>query len=234
MNGLTDTLGIDLITNALNTMGSVVSAAGDNSIILRSMCIESFIERMENSVKRFNLVYCQSTNSYHKILSLNTAKSELTIDESDEYDMDTVRKTILYSGKHNDLYNEAFREQLKSGFTCGYGSFGQIYADYLMYKSWLSIILYDVLLGVIFDSPGIFIPFIIPNDPDAYIFLSMNLNSWWNGIANMHSQQIKNNETDRVIIPWIRPIIAARKDMKFRFYDVKIVDMFPIFKDRFQ
>lgn len=235
MNGLTDTLCMDLITNALNTMGTVVSAVGDNSIVMRSMCMSAFVERMEDTVKRFNLVYCQSSNSYHKILCLDTAKSELIIDESDKYDINEVRRTICYKGlRHNDLYNKDFIDQLNSGFDCEYGSFEQVYADFLMYRAFLSVVLYDTLLSIIFESPGVFIPFINPDDPEAYIFLSMNLNSWWNGIANMHVQPLTNNETGRTIIPWIRPNIVTRKDMKFRFYDVKIVDMFPVFKDHLE
>lgn len=229
MEGLRDTLATDILVYTLETVQNIINAPGDNSIILKTMMLKHFCDNLEERIKQIDLVYCPSSNTFHGIIGVNANEASITINENHRYKHENVRETILNVGEEMGMIHPDLMSWMKASIEYGFGTFRQVYADYMMYKLYYSHVIYDLLLGFVFDSVGITLPFINPNDPDAYIFLSLNMNSWWDSIANHSAEKIKDELTGEIKIPWIKPTIAVKPNLSFKFSDINIIDMSPVF-----
>lgn len=230
MEGIKDTLATDLLKWTMDTISGILNSPGDNSIIIKSMMMNSFSTQLEERMKEINLVYTPSTNTFCGILEVDVANYSITIDENRQYAHTHIRDQILSSGEKFGIISSDLSGWMRDTNNCEFGCSRQIYADYMMYKLYVSHIFYDLLLGFVFETPGITIPYINPHDPDAYVFLSLNMNRWWDSIANRHIEKLCQSDTGDTMIPWIKPTIIVRPDLSFKFYDINIIDMTPVFE----
>lgn len=231
MNELTDALCMDLVMYGMETMTHILNVPCANSIVVNSLFLKLFTEKLENRIKEMNLVYCPSSNSFHPVLEIDIPDKSITISEDEPYDSESVRKSILMSGMEVGTIDESFVKTVNDLIDNGENSFEEVYGNYIMYKAYVSHVIYDLIIGFVIKYPETTIPFIDPYEDLSYITLSINLNSWWDSIANKKTEKIRDltSTEEKYIIPWIRPTIVVRPDMSFRFSNITLVDMAPIF-----
>lgn len=230
MNELSDSLCMDLILYGIETMTYILDSSGKGSIIIKTILLEDFEHRLENIIKKMDLVYCPSTNSFHSILEIDILDKSITIDENKKYNPESVKNSILVSGVNVGIIDKSFMETVNDLIDTNKNGFGEIYGNYIMYKAYVSHIIYEIILSYIMESPETFIPYINSNEDFAYITLSINMNSWWDQIANKRAEKIRDTTSleEKYTILWIRPTIAVKPDMSFKISNIALVDMAPI------
>lgn len=230
MGELKDSLCIDLVMRGVETVKQILDMSGNNSIVIKSLIIKDFITILEEWIKKMNVVYCPSSNSFHQIMNIDILDKSIEIFEDEEYETEKIRECIIRDGLLLDVLSVDFVKTINDLINNDGDRTSQIYGNYLAYKAFVSFNVYHIITKYVIENPKSMIPFIDPDDDFGYITLSINLNSWWDSIANKNSEKIRDTTSieERYIIPWLRPIIITRPNLSFRIFRIGIVDMAPL------
>lgn len=185
--------------------------------------LKEFRDAIKIFVMKTNFIWIPSTNTYHPVIEVNIKDRTMIINEEVTYENQQIEESILSWG--NNLFRPDYKAFLKNPFET---SDMKKLKSYFFFKSYFGAMLFDLARMFIIEYRMAFLPCINPENEDAHMFLSLNLNSWWDRIINQNVPRVDQGTGDPndVIIPYIRPVIAVKpKNLMFCIDSVGLINM---------
>lgn len=221
IENLKESVTIDLIVRAYELIDDLIK---DNPLLTddeKKNLMQRFESELKHHVSRLNIAWVPNTLSFHPILDIDAKNRTITVDTDNPYDATNVRFELIDWGnkyfRDNLLLtiNHLFeRRSIDSNITT--------LLDYILFMSYIGAVTFNFILSfLLYDARLLQLNTI---DSMAYIFLSYQVNLFWNHIVNKNSITIMH-EDGYQIIPWIKPTIAVHPDLRILIRHIDINDM---------